>query len=72
LPKIDAATCPAEICQPTLIITGCLDPLTPAYHSYEMARRIPNSTLLCKTLGSHFVMLECAPPFTRTRVPSYH
>ncbi|GMH54716.1 hypothetical protein TL16_g01730 [Triparma laevis f. inornata] len=46
------------ITQKTLIITGMLDMLTPAYHSYEMHSLMPNSTLLCKTLGTHFVLLE--------------
>ena len=44
--------------QKTLIVTGMLDVLTPAYHSYEMHALMPNSTLLCKTLGTHFVLLE--------------
>ena len=47
-----------EIPQPTLIITGMLDVLTPAYASYEMAYLMPNAELCCKLFGTHFVLLE--------------
>jgi pimeloyl-ACP methyl ester carboxylesterase len=47
-----------EIKQPTLIFSGCLDVLTPAYHSFEMARRMPNSEHECYIFGTHFVLLE--------------
>lgn len=47
-----------EIAQPTLIIAGMLDVLTPAYHSFEMASRMPNARLFCYNFGSHFCALE--------------
>jgi len=47
-----------EIQQPTLIVTGMLDVLTPAYASYEMAYLMPNAELCCKLFGTHFVLLE--------------
>lgn len=47
-----------EIEHKTLIIAGMLDVLTPAYHSYEMRARMPNSELLVKTFGTHFTCLE--------------
>ena len=31
-----------EINAPTLVVSGMLDVLTPSYHSYEMASRMPN------------------------------
>ena len=47
-----------EIEHPTLVISGGLDYLTPAYQSRQMARRIPDSTHLRIPLGTHFVLLE--------------
>merc|ERR1712050_634782 len=47
-----------EITQPTLVITGMWDVFTPAYHSFEMASRMPNAKLLCYNLGSHFCAFE--------------
>ena len=47
-----------EITQPTLIVTGMLDFITPAYSSYEMSWLMPNAELLCKQFGSHFCLLE--------------
>lgn len=47
-----------EVEQPTLVISGGLDYLTPAYQSRQMARRIPNATHLRIPLGTHFVLLE--------------
>jgi len=47
-----------EISHPTLLITGMLDVLTPAYHSYEMCSRMPNAELQCFLMGTHFVLLE--------------
>lgn len=47
-----------EIEQPTLVVSGGLDPLTPAYQSAEIARRMPNAEHLHIRLGSHFVLLE--------------
>ena len=47
-----------EIQVPTLIVTGFLDVLTPAYLSYEMNRVIPKAQLKCYTMSSHFTILE--------------
>lgn len=47
-----------EITTPTLIITGMLDYLTPAYLSFEMYRQMPNSTLICHNFCTHFALLE--------------
>jgi 3-oxoadipate enol-lactonase len=47
-----------EIQQPALVIWGSLDPLTPAYQSREMVRRMPNARPLRFPLGTHFVLLE--------------
>ncbi|MFT6399905.1 MAG: pimeloyl-ACP methyl ester carboxylesterase [Bradymonadia bacterium] len=44
--------------QQTLVISGGLDYLTPAYQSKQMARRIPRSEHLRIPLGTHFVLLE--------------
>jgi pimeloyl-ACP methyl ester carboxylesterase len=42
----------------TLLISGRLDFLTPAYQSFEMARRLRNVEHLHLPFGSHFVLLE--------------
>lgn len=47
-----------EIEQPTLIISGLLDPLTPCYLSFEMARLLPNCKHVNVTYSSHFTLLE--------------
>ncbi len=47
-----------EISAPTLVISGALDPLTPAYQSRHMARRIPGAKHVSIALGTHFVVLE--------------
>jgi 3-oxoadipate enol-lactonase len=47
-----------DIGQRTLLISGRLDFLTPAYQSFEMARRLPNVEHLHLPFGSHFVLLE--------------
>lgn len=47
-----------EITTPTLIITGMLDYLTPAYLSFEMHRQMQNSKLICHNLCTHFALLE--------------
>ncbi len=44
--------------QQTLVISGGLDYLTPAYQSKQLARRIPRSEHLRVPLGTHFVLLE--------------
>jgi pimeloyl-ACP methyl ester carboxylesterase len=49
LPDIDA---------PTLIISGLLDMLTPAYQSREMARRMPNAEHVALVRASHFALME--------------
>lgn len=50
-----------EVRQPTLVISGLLDWLTPARMSFEIARRIPNAQHLFFPLGSHFAILEKSP-----------
>jgi pimeloyl-ACP methyl ester carboxylesterase len=47
-----------QIPHPTLIITGLLDYLTPAYQSREMKRKMPNAEYLCIPGGTHFVLVE--------------
>ncbi len=49
LPKID---------QPTLIISGGLDFLTPPYQSKQIARRMKQATYQNIAIGTHFVLLE--------------
>ncbi len=49
LPEIDA---------PTLVISGALDPLTPARQSREIARRMPHAELIALKRAGHFAMLE--------------
>jgi pimeloyl-ACP methyl ester carboxylesterase len=43
---------------PTLIVSGMLDPLTPAFQSREMARRMPNARYLPLKRAGHFVLME--------------
>lgn len=50
-----------EVRQPTLVISGLLDWLTPARMSFEIARRIPGAQHLHLTRGSHFAVLEQTP-----------
>lgn len=59
-----------EIKAPTLVVSGMLDVLTPSYHSYEMASRMPNCELLVKTWGTHFVLLEY-PEEVGTRIEEF-
>jgi len=47
-----------NINQPTLIVSGLLDVLTPAYQSFEMARLLPHNTHIVCVLASHFALLE--------------
>jgi pimeloyl-ACP methyl ester carboxylesterase len=47
-----------EITAPTLVISGRLDFLTPAYQSDEIARRMPNAEHLSLWRASHFAILE--------------
>lgn len=44
--------------QPTLIVSGRLDILTPAYQSKEMARKLPHSKHISLVRGTHFVLIE--------------
>lgn len=44
--------------QPTLIVSGRLDVLTPAYQSKEMARKLPRCKHVSLPWGSHFVLIE--------------
>jgi len=47
-----------EIPHRTLIISGLLDYLTPAYQSREMKRKMPNAEHMCVPGGTHFVLVE--------------
>ncbi|MBF0225206.1 MAG: alpha/beta hydrolase [Desulfobacterales bacterium] len=47
-----------EIYNPTLIVWGNLDYLTPAYQSKEMLRKLPNAEKVSFLFGTHFVLLE--------------
>jgi pimeloyl-ACP methyl ester carboxylesterase len=44
--------------QPTLLISGYLDMLTPAMQSVEIARRIPHAIHYCDPFSSHATILE--------------
>ncbi|MEY3014570.1 MAG: hypothetical protein RIT45_3305 [Pseudomonadota bacterium] len=46
-----------DLQQPTTILAGRYDPLTPSYQSREMAQRIPGAELHVLH-GSHFVLME--------------
>lgn len=56
--------------QPTLVISGGLDVLTPAYQSFEIARRMPNTQHMYLPLGSHFVLIEYEDR-VRTRIARF-
>lgn len=47
-----------EIRQPTLVISGLLDVLTPAYLGFEMARRLPRGRHVVAKLSAHVALLE--------------
>ncbi len=47
-----------DIKAPALVISGMLDPLTPAFQSREIARRLPNSEYIALKRSTHFTMLE--------------
>jgi 3-oxoadipate enol-lactonase len=49
-----------EIRQPTLVICGRHDQLTPPKFHRELADEIPNAHLLTLSSGAHLVMAECA------------
>ena len=47
-----------EITAPALVISGALDPLTPARQSREMAKHLPRAERLALLRASHFALLE--------------
>lgn len=47
-----------HIPHPTLIVSGLLDFLTPAYQSREMQRKMPRARHRCFPGGTHFVLME--------------
>jgi pimeloyl-ACP methyl ester carboxylesterase len=47
-----------RIAAPALVISGALDPLTPAYQSREIARRMPNAEYISLLRASHFALME--------------
>ena len=49
-----------EIRQPTLVICGRHDLLTPPKLHRELADEIPNAHLMTLSAGAHLVMAECA------------
>jgi len=59
-----------EILHPSLVVSGGLDPLTPAYQSFEIARRLKGVEHLHLPLGTHFVLLEY-PELVAGRVEAF-
>ncbi len=47
-----------EIKAPALVVSGLFDPLTPAYQSEEMARRLPDAEHLRLFRAGHFALME--------------
>ncbi|MEO8875444.1 MAG: alpha/beta hydrolase [Polyangiaceae bacterium] len=47
-----------DITAPALIVSGWLDMLTPAFQSFEIARRLPNAEHLALKRASHFALRE--------------
>ena len=47
-----------DITAPALVVSGLLDPLTPAYQSREIARRLPNAEHLRLLRAGHFALME--------------
>ncbi|MFP4474027.1 MAG: alpha/beta fold hydrolase [Desulfatibacillaceae bacterium] len=47
-----------DIGHPVLVVWGTLDPLTPAYLSKRLVRRLPNAQKMRVLFGTHFVLLE--------------
>jgi len=47
-----------RIKQPTLLMTGHLDALTPSFGMFGMHRSLPNSRLLVRPYGGHFLLWE--------------
>jgi 3-oxoadipate enol-lactonase len=50
---------------PVLLISGLLDPLTPAVQSFEMDHLLPNSEHYCDPWSSHATLLEHPEPALR-------
>jgi len=44
--------------QQTLLISGLFDVLLPAYHMWEMERRMPHARHVCDRWSAHFTLLE--------------
>lgn len=47
-----------DIHAPALVVSGLFDPLTPAYQSREMARRLPDAEYLPLWRAGHFALME--------------
>jgi pimeloyl-ACP methyl ester carboxylesterase len=47
-----------DIHAPALVVSGLFDPLTPAYQSEEMARRLPDAEHLRLLRAGHFALME--------------
>lgn len=47
-----------DIQAPALVVSGLFDPLTPAYQSEEMARRLPDAEHLRLVRAGHFALME--------------
>lgn len=47
-----------EIAAPALVVSGKLDMLTPAFQSFEIARRLPDAEHLSLFRASHFALFE--------------
>mmetsp|Transcript_5317 Transcript_5317/g.10842 ORF Transcript_5317/g.10842 Transcript_5317/m.10842 type:complete len:464 (-) Transcript_5317:195-1586(-) len=47
-----------SIKQQTLLVSGLFDLLLPAYHMWEMERRMPHATHVCDRWSAHFTLLE--------------
>ena len=68
-----ARTHPPVSPYPTLLLlySRRMDIITPAFHSFEMADRIPNATLKVYELGSHFTILEYVDMQVADPTPMY-
>lgn len=55
-----------EIAQPTVVICGRNDQLTPPKFHRQLADEIPDAHLVTIAYGGHLVMVESAEPFNRT------
>ena len=61
----DTADRLGQIAQPTLIVCGRHDALTPAKFHRELADEIPDAHLVTMSYGGHLVMVESAENFNR-------